>query len=233
MGTSVQHFVLQSVPAEAEKPSIQWLAIRVATFLGHYWTPDTRPAEKEMMIADWCDALDGLPQQSIERAISMRLKSSDRRKPFPGEIREAALATIIRPDRKDDHVAAFAPVDHEQAKKARMISDMLSKAMRRGSRSLWDADHKVLALILAAVCETFDVNEMQICGQCRVPKFVEARDAFAFLARKHTLKSFPQIAKKLGDRDHSTIMASVARCENRLRSDHGFRALFDAAESKL
>lgn len=61
-----------------------------------------------MMLADWIDALSELPQEAVKRAIRERVKSGDRARPLPGEIRERAKAFIAQAEREPEP-APFAP----------------------------------------------------------------------------------------------------------------------------
>ena len=63
-----------------------WLAQRIHTFLGHFFTADETENETVARIDDWIDAIGHLPEWAIDQAIRMRLQENSRRKPLPGEI---------------------------------------------------------------------------------------------------------------------------------------------------
>lgn len=72
--------------------------------------------------------------------------------------------------------------------------------------------------IIAAVCDAFDVTEQQLLGRGRSQSEVLARYAAVLLAREHTLKSWPEISRRLNFQDHS--IARIRRREQSLRARH-------------
>ena len=82
------------LPRDSVKPTPEWLAAKLAIFLGIYWEDRETTPEYSGRLETWCKCLLDLPQTAIDAAIDDRLKSSDRRKPIPGEIREAALSKL-------------------------------------------------------------------------------------------------------------------------------------------
>lgn len=82
------------VPRDAPRPTRRWLAIRVMILLDHYYRPELSEEAETMMIADWIDALEEFPQEAVERAIRERIRSPERARPLPGEIRARARAFL-------------------------------------------------------------------------------------------------------------------------------------------
>ncbi len=75
----------------------EWIAGRILTLLSHYWREDD-PAEMDAALArDWCDILEGLPQDAIAKACMSYLRSEPRRKPSPGAIYALARDFLPRP----------------------------------------------------------------------------------------------------------------------------------------
>ena len=70
---------------------------------------------------------------------------------------------------------------------------------------------------LAAVADSFATTRKAILGTCRVPALVEARHAAFWLMRKRVKLSFPEIARALGGRHHTTVMYGCDRIARRLR----------------
>lgn len=87
----------RTVPQDAPRPTATWLARTLIPFLAIYFQPDESDPVFEAEMELWNRVLGDLPQAAIEAAIMDRLKSSDRRRPIPGEVREAALSFISRP----------------------------------------------------------------------------------------------------------------------------------------
>ena len=81
-------------PRDAERPSREWLAMKVGVLLRQFWQDQESDAEYTANLATWCDCLSDLPWEAINWAIMDRLKANDRRKPIIGEIRDAALSRL-------------------------------------------------------------------------------------------------------------------------------------------
>ena len=52
-----------------------------------------------------------------------------------------------------------------------------------------------------------------------------------FLARKHTTDSFPEIGRKFGGKDHTTVMAACRKIEKQLTTDAEIVAAIERIES--
>ena len=86
-----------------------------------------------------------------------------------------------------------------------------------------------LNLIVEAVAAAFDVAPMMILSSSRKAPFVRARDAAALLAQDLTLHSTTAIARHLGEREHTTIISSIARAGMYCTTDPDYAAKLDAA----
>lgn len=84
-------------PSEARLSHRLWIAGRVATLLSHYWRSDDPPELIEAIVRDWCDVLEHLPQDLIQRAVVQHIASPQGRKPTPGDIRGIAQAIMPAP----------------------------------------------------------------------------------------------------------------------------------------
>lgn len=69
--------------------------------------------------------------------------------------------------------------------------------------------------IVQVVCERLRVDGGELCGYSRAPSIVKAREAVACLARGMTDLSFPEIARGVGRRNHSTVATAYYRCITR------------------
>lgn len=86
-----------------------------------------------------------------------------------------------------------------------------------------------VALCIQLAAHEFDVSVASITGPARHQRIVHPRHAAMWLARKVTGQSYPDIAKRFGGRDHSTVIAAVENAE-RLRLSDG---AFEAATTRL
>lgn len=101
-------------------------------------------------------------------------------------------------------------------------------AVIRGT--LWRDSLEALASVTA---RAFEVDRRDLTGPCREPHIARARHALMWLARETTMWSAPEIGRRIGGRDHSTVLHSI-RVARRLRdSDPRFRLLTDAMVKAL
>lgn len=69
--------------------------------------------------------------------------------------------------------------------------------------------------VLEAVSAVYRIGKMDLVSFRRFPHLVEARDAFYWCARTFTPRSYPEIGRFFGDRDHSTVWTGVLRVNQR------------------
>lgn len=74
-------------------------------------------------------------------------------------------------------------------------------------------------LIKRAVCKYFRITLMDIVSERRDRYICRPRMVAFYLCRKLTTNSFPQIGRKFGDRDHTTVLNGIRRIEE-LRAIH-------------
>lgn len=69
--------------------------------------------------------------------------------------------------------------------------------------------------VLEAVSAVYRIGKMDLVSFRRFSHLVEARDAFYWCARTFTPRSYPEIGRFFGDRDHSTVWKGVLRVNQR------------------
>jgi len=77
-------------------------------------------------------------------------------------------------------------------------------------------------VIIAEVSRFYGVGADVIRGPSRSREAVNARQVAMFLVRRMTNLSTPSIGKAFGDRDHSTVMHSLDRVEEKIQTDSAF-----------
>lgn len=87
--------------------------------------------------------------------------------------------------------------------------------------------------ILTAVCREFGVAMLDITSQRRTKEIVIPKMAAMYLARHMTAVSLPEIGRRMGGRDHTTIMNGVAKTKRRIESDPAFSLRIDALKLKI
>jgi chromosomal replication initiation ATPase DnaA len=85
-----------------------------------------------------------------------------------------------------------------------------------GPQSLPPIPRIPISEILRAVCDTFNVTQIEIMSSRRKAEWVCARHVCYWLCRELTPASYPQIGRTF-DRDHSSIMYGIGRVDERIR----------------
>jgi hypothetical protein len=87
--------------------------------------------------------------------------------------------------------------------------------------------------ILNAVCDFFPVSVMDIKSDRRQANVVRPRMIAMWLTKQHTQQSLPQIGKRFGGRDHTTVLHAVRRIDGLVRTDPDVSALIKKIEAHL
>ena len=87
--------------------------------------------------------------------------------------------------------------------------------------------------ILERVCEHYNVNTEEVNGKSRKRNLVEARQVSMFLAQKYTKMPASRIGKLIAGRDHSTVIHSCEKVEERMKIDTGFCNEINQIEKSL
>lgn len=85
-------------------------------------------------------------------------------------------------------------------------------------------DDKPLTIddIVETVCHHYNVTVTAVNSKSRKRDYVVARQVTMYLAQKYTKMPASRIGKLVGNRDHSTVIHSCSKVEERLRIDAGF-----------
>ena len=85
-------------------------------------------------------------------------------------------------------------------------------------------DDKPLTIddIVEKVCTPYNVTTAAVNRKSRKREYVVARQVTMYLAQKYTKMPASRIGKLVGNRDHSTVIHSCSKVEERLKIDHEF-----------
>jgi len=85
-------------------------------------------------------------------------------------------------------------------------------------------DDKPLTIddIVTSVCNHFNVSPEEVGGKSRKRNLVVARQVSMYLAQKHTKMPAARIGKLIAGRDHSTVLHSCEKVEERMKTDAAF-----------
>ncbi|MFC2513114.1 MAG: helix-turn-helix domain-containing protein, partial [Prevotella denticola] len=87
--------------------------------------------------------------------------------------------------------------------------------------------------ILDKVCSHYNVTTTAVNSRSRKKDIVMARQVSMYMAQKYTKMPASRIGKLVGNRDHSTVIHSCSKIEDRLKIDKGFFAEMTSIESSF
>lgn len=123
-------------------------------------------------------------------------------------------------------VAAFAELYNGQ-----ISLEVARKALRN---LVGDPDRPIgVEQVQKAVCELFNVKQAELIGTRKHKAVAEPRQVAMYLSRKLTNSSFPDIAKKFGNRDHTTVMYACRKVEDQARQDPTLFGMLETLEKTL
>jgi len=96
-------------------------------------------------------------------------------------------------------------------------------------------DDKPLTIddIVETVCHHYNVTVTAVNSKSRKRDYVVARQVTMYLAQKYTKMPASRIGKLVGNRDHSTVIHSCTKVEERLKIDAGFNDELVSIENGL
>ena len=96
-------------------------------------------------------------------------------------------------------------------------------------------DEKPLTMddIVEIVCNHYNVTVTAVNSKSRKRDYVVARQVTMYLAQKFTKMPASRIGKLVGNRDHSTVIHSCSKVEERLKVDAAFCDEISSIENGL
>jgi chromosomal replication initiation ATPase DnaA len=85
--------------------------------------------------------------------------------------------------------------------------------------------------IIFAVAQYFEIPTNDLRGVYRTANIAYARQIGFYLSRKLTVRSFPEIGKKFGGRDHTTVLHGYRKIERLMKTD--WTVAYDVAHAEL
>lgn len=87
--------------------------------------------------------------------------------------------------------------------------------------------------IQRAVCEVFSVTPTDMVSKRRARVIARPRQVAMYLCKKLTKRSLPDIGRRFGGRDHTTVMHAVKRIDQLRIEDESFNTQIEAVETLL
>ena len=228
----------RTIPKHGPRPTQVKLSEMILTLLSPYYQEaDLLEAQVEAFRV----ALDDLPGEALSRAIVERLRSADRRRPIPGEIRASAHRYIrfSQPEVVVDNTQPFGRDDKElvTAQRARELIAEVGDSKLGASllRMIEDSERGRVPFedVLRTVSEQSGITPERIKGKGTKADEVAARFVVVYLASEYSGLSNSKIGGFLSDRDHTTIGHALSRVPERLREDAAFRDLVLSCKQAL
>ena len=81
--------------------------------------------------------------------------------------------------------------------------------------------------IQKTVSNHFNIRVVDIKSSKRLKTLVTPRQVAMYLSRQLTSESFPEIGKRFGGKDHSTIIHAIKKVEQKMETDHQLRNIIE------
>jgi chromosomal replication initiation ATPase DnaA len=120
--------------------------------------------------------------------------------------REALEAEVRR--REEDRALAAAAAQRAREELERWVSAQRTQALNLGDIA---PPRISMGRVIAEVCIRYQVEEIDLCSDRRTANVVLPRQIAMYLCRTFTLKSLPEIGRRLGGKDHTTVLHGVRK----------------------
>ena len=90
-----------------------------------------------------------------------------------------------------------------------------------------------ISLIQSVVAKSFNLTKLDLISQRRTHNVVLPRQIAMYLAKTLTLRSYPEIGRRFGQRDHTTVISGVRKITARCVSDPPFAMTIEALKAEL
>jgi chromosomal replication initiator protein len=161
------------------------------------------------------------PDIDLRRSIlKARLADAARHDPaimIPDEVVEF-LANRITGGGRELEGALIRVVASQQLTRAPMTVDLAAAAVRDLSHTP-EAIRMRIDDILQIISKHYSVSRPDLLSPRRARSIVRPRQIGMYLAKKLTSRSLPEIGKRFGGRDHSTVLHAVRKIEELLKAD--------------
>ncbi len=181
------------IAADRSPLALEGIEARLASRLGSGLAADIKPAEL-----------------GLRRAILDRKLEDMSGAVVPPEVLDLLAARISSSVRELEgalnRLVAYAQLNNEVVTIA-FAESVLGEALRGSQRRV------TIDEIQKAVSSHFDVKQLDLVSQRRAVAIARPRQIAMYLAKRLTTRSLPEIGRKFGNRDHSTVIHAVRRIE--------------------
>ena len=108
------------------------------------------------------------------------------------------------------------------------VQSLLGTAMRGGPERRITVDE-----IQKTVSEHFNLKQADLLSERRTRAIARPRQIAMYLCKQHTTRSYPDIGRRFGGRDHTTVLHGVRKIEELLTQDEQIARDVEALTRKL
>lgn len=202
------------IAADRAPQALEGFEPRLAGRLGSGLVADIKPAELELRRAIVARKLEDMPTVDMPAEVVDLLAAR-----ITSNVRELEGAL--------NRLVAYANLSNETITIDFAVTT-LGEVLRNAQRRI------TIDEIQRAVSSHFEVKQIDLISERRAVAIARPRQIAMYLAKRLTTRSLPEIGRKFGNRDHSTVIHAVRRIED-LRSkdveiDGAVRALMRSLE---
>lgn len=181
------------IAADRSPLALEGIEARLASRLGSGLAADIKPAELGLRRTILDRKLEDMPGAVV-----------------PGEVLDLLAARISSSVRELEgalnRLVAYGQLNGETIT-IPFTESVLGEALRGSQRRI------TIDEIQKAVSSHFDVKQLDLVSQRRAVAIARPRQIAMYLAKRLTTRSLPEIGRKFGNRDHSTVIHAVRRIE--------------------
>ncbi len=123
-------------------------------------------------------------------------------------------------------IMAYSVVDNCEID-LQLTARVVARIVNLEKKELTDDD------IITAVCQHYGVKQRDVFSKSRKQNIVQVRQVAMYLCHKYTNMSYKQIGRRIGNRDHSTVVHACNQVSRRISVDKAFRRDLEELESAL
>ncbi|MGE0338268.1 MAG: chromosomal replication initiator protein DnaA [Xanthobacteraceae bacterium] len=196
----------RQVVVAADRPPVELenLEDRVRSRLGGGLTVEVGPMEEELRL-------------NILMARSALLKAEDPRFEVPLPVLSHVASQVTQSGR-DLEAAVTRLLHHSQFYKKAVTTELADEVIRDLVRPT-DPRRIRVEDILKVVSKHYGVTRADLLSSRRTANVVRPRQIAMYLAKVLTLRSLPEIGRRFGGRDHTTVLHAVRKIEGLVQGD--------------
>ena len=181
------------IAADRAPQALDGFEPRLAGRLGSGLVADIKPAELELRRAIVARKLDDMPSVAMPEEVIDLLAAR-----ITSNVRELEGAL--------NRLVAYANLSNETITIDFAVTT-LGEVLRSAQRRI------TIDEIQRAVSSHFEVKQIDLISERRAVAIARPRQIAMYLAKRLTTRSLPEIGRKFGNRDHSTVIHAVRRIE--------------------